>query len=169
MNLLKYLEPMKNLPERFSNLAFWRGVRKLRDEVVNAFEYINTWGTSVETKENELEERINSISGLSLLKTINLTMDMFNFKPQDNTYFMKIPTAPNIPNIPENCKFAIIYCDVQLKVGDSATYEFQFVWSSPVMNSQIIFPQTIVACDRIIKLNAQPTYKMIQGSCWCYG
>lgn len=39
MDLLKYLEPMKNLPERFSNLAFWRGVRKLRDEVVNAVFY----------------------------------------------------------------------------------------------------------------------------------
>lgn len=48
MDLLKYLEPMKNLPERFSNLAFWRGVRKLRDEVVNAFEYVDGWGENVE-------------------------------------------------------------------------------------------------------------------------
>ena len=50
MDLLKYLEPMKNLPERFSNLAFWRGVRKLKDEVVNAFEYVDSWGKSIETK-----------------------------------------------------------------------------------------------------------------------
>lgn len=49
MDLLKYLEPMKNLPERFSNLAFWRGVRKLRDEVVNAFEYVDSWGKSIES------------------------------------------------------------------------------------------------------------------------
>lgn len=49
MDLLKYLEPMKNLPERFSNLAFWRGVRKLRDEVVNAFEYVDSWGTHLES------------------------------------------------------------------------------------------------------------------------
>lgn len=48
MDLLKYLEPMKNLPERFSNLAFWRGVRKLRDEVVNAFEYVDSWGENIE-------------------------------------------------------------------------------------------------------------------------
>lgn len=48
MDLLKYLEPMKNLPERFSNLAFWRGVRKLRDEVVNAFEYVDRWGENIE-------------------------------------------------------------------------------------------------------------------------
>lgn len=50
MDLLKYLEPMKNMPERFSNLAFWRGVRKLKDEVVNAFEYIDSWGKSIESK-----------------------------------------------------------------------------------------------------------------------
>lgn len=49
MDLLKYLEPMKNLPERFSNLAFWRGVRKLRDVVVNAFEYVDSWGTQIES------------------------------------------------------------------------------------------------------------------------
>ena len=49
MDLLKYLEPMKNLSERFSNLAFWRGVRKLRDEVVNAFEYVDSWGTHIES------------------------------------------------------------------------------------------------------------------------
>lgn len=48
MELLKYLEPMKHLPDRFSNLAFWRGVRKLKDDVVNAFEYVDSWGESVE-------------------------------------------------------------------------------------------------------------------------
>lgn len=50
MDLLKYLEPMKNLPERFSNLAFWRGVRKLKDEVVNAFEYVDSWGKNIESE-----------------------------------------------------------------------------------------------------------------------
>ena len=49
MDLLKYLEPMKNLPERFSNLAFWRGVRNLKDCVVNAFEYLDSWGTHIES------------------------------------------------------------------------------------------------------------------------
>lgn len=48
MELYKYLNNMKNLPERFSNLAFWRGVRKLRDEIVNTFEYIDTWGDNIE-------------------------------------------------------------------------------------------------------------------------
>lgn len=49
MDLSKYLESMKNLPERFSNLAFWRGVRKLRDEIVSAFEYVDSWGTHIES------------------------------------------------------------------------------------------------------------------------
>lgn len=49
MDLLKYLEPMKNLPKRFSNLAFWRDVRKFKDEVVNAFEYVDAWGTHLES------------------------------------------------------------------------------------------------------------------------
>ena len=50
MNLSKYLETMKNLPDRFSNLAFWRGVRKMRDEIINAFEYVDSWGKEVENK-----------------------------------------------------------------------------------------------------------------------
>lgn len=57
MDLSRYLEAMKNLPDRFSNLAFWRGVRKLKDEVVNAFEYVNSWGENIE----------NTISNLSTL------------------------------------------------------------------------------------------------------
>ena len=50
MDLLKYLAPMKNMPERFSNLAFWRGVIKLKDDVVNAFEYVDSWGKNIESK-----------------------------------------------------------------------------------------------------------------------
>ena len=56
MDLLKYSESMKNLPERFCNLAFWRGVRKLRDDVVNAFEYVDGWGKSVEHDISSLQK-----------------------------------------------------------------------------------------------------------------
>lgn len=55
MDLLKYLEPMKNVPERFSNLAFWRGVRNLKDCVVNAFEYVDSWGKNIENKEAQMK------------------------------------------------------------------------------------------------------------------
>lgn len=56
MDLLKYLQPMKNLPDRFSNLAFWRGVGKLKDEVVNAFEYVDSWGNGVELDISSLQK-----------------------------------------------------------------------------------------------------------------
>ena len=48
MDLLKYLASMKNTPERFSNLAFWRGVRKLKGDIVGAFNYIESWGNNIE-------------------------------------------------------------------------------------------------------------------------
>ena len=48
MDLSQYLETMKNLPERFSNLNFWRGVRKLRDRMVDTFEYVGEWGNGIE-------------------------------------------------------------------------------------------------------------------------
>lgn len=48
MDLSRYLESMKNLPDRFSNLAFWRGVRKLKDEMVKTFEYVEEWGNDIE-------------------------------------------------------------------------------------------------------------------------
>lgn len=56
MDLSKYLETMKNLPERFSNLAFWRGVRKLRDEIVKTFEYVETWGIGIENSLNSIKK-----------------------------------------------------------------------------------------------------------------
>ena len=66
MDLLKYLEPMKHLPDRFSNLAFWRGCRKFKDAVVNAFEYVDSWGESIE---NEID----------LLKSKNITTNYVEF------------------------------------------------------------------------------------------
>ena len=50
MDLLKYLKPMKNLPARFSNLACWRDLKKLKDSAVNAFEYVDSWGKSIESE-----------------------------------------------------------------------------------------------------------------------
>ena len=62
MDLLKYVEPMKNLPDRFSNLAFWRGVRKLKDQVVNAFEYVDSWGETI-------ERNISNVKNIDYTKT----------------------------------------------------------------------------------------------------
>lgn len=62
MNLQKYLAPMKNIPERFSNLAFWHEVRKLKDEVVNAFEYVDSWGDNI-------EHNLSNIKNIDYTKT----------------------------------------------------------------------------------------------------
>ena len=48
MKLSKYLLPMTNLPDRFSNLAFWRSVRNLKDAINATFKYIESWGNNVE-------------------------------------------------------------------------------------------------------------------------
>lgn len=72
MNLSKYLENMKNLPDRFSNLAFWRGVRKLKDEMVKTFKYVEEWGTWIEGRLNNsftvVERTINVTKPSNLLK-----------------------------------------------------------------------------------------------------
>ena len=53
MKLLDYLEPMKTLPNRFSNLAFWRVLRVFKDEVVEAFTYVNSWGSDIEVEQRK--------------------------------------------------------------------------------------------------------------------
>lgn len=66
MDLSQYLETMKNLPERFSNLNFWRGVRKLRDKMVDAFDYVGEWGNGIE---GQILDINGSISGLKYSNT----------------------------------------------------------------------------------------------------
>lgn len=81
MDLLKYLEPMKHLPDRFSNLAFWRGCRKFKDSVVNAFEYVDSWGESIEHDINSLKHvkistyRSPFLDGEKLDHTMTLAFD----------------------------------------------------------------------------------------------
>ena len=101
MDLLKYLEPMKNLPERFSNLAFWRGVRKLRDEVVNALEYVDSWGESIE-----------SSLGLSLISKRACTSSEIEINIQNvyniNLVYLKTIVTISPTNIPSDAKFIMI-------------------------------------------------------------
>ena len=78
MDLLIYLKPMKNLPDRFSNLAFWRGVRKLKDEVVSAFEYVNSWGKSIESKIDSLPKNDKSFSVFDNTSNINAQSPYLN-------------------------------------------------------------------------------------------
>lgn len=74
MKLLDYLDPMKTLPNRFSNLAFWRTLRVLKDKIVEAFTYVNTWGNSIE-KEQRTQNDIITTHGNILETVLPLVFD----------------------------------------------------------------------------------------------
>lgn len=61
MDISKYLETMKNLPDRFSNFAFWRGVRKLKGELVKTFEYVGEWGNGIEGQITDINVNIGGL------------------------------------------------------------------------------------------------------------
>lgn len=61
MDISKYLKSMKNLPNRFSNLAFWRGVRKLKDEMLKTFEYVGEWGNGIEGQITDIKSNITTL------------------------------------------------------------------------------------------------------------
>ena len=115
MDLSKYLETMKNLPERFSNLAFWRGVRKLKDEIVNAFEYVDSWGKNIES------ELANS--GLHLISEVELTTSnttlytqfLFRDSTTQVSYYNAMIGLDGIEP-PSNAKFAYIH--LQCAISD---------------------------------------------------
>ena len=159
MDLLRYLEGMKNLPERFSNLAFWRGVRKLKDEVVNAFEYVDSWGKSIES------ELANS--GMKIIKTVLLNGDMVSYHINANTYFVDIEFT-NVTDVPDNAKLAIVNLYLQVKVG-AQTYTCECRDVTPVDNSQIIYKLYRAICPRTITIDSQPTYNLVQSHIWYFG
>ena len=159
MDLLKYLEPMKNLPDRFSNLAFWRGVRKLKDEVVNAFEYVDSWGKSIESE--------IASSGMKIIKTDTLTNDMMRFHPNNNTYFIDIELT-NVTNVPANAKLAVVNLYLQVKVGEQ-TYTFECRGITPIDNTQVIYRYYRAICTRTITMSSQPTYTLVQSHIWYFG
>ena len=136
MDLLKYLAPMKNMPERFSNLAFWRGVRKLKDEVVSAFEYVNSWGENIERKLTSIPyhnqypyQYVNSPSNVVLVPTqfkapLNITKLSYDNGYTKDTYSATIGgiIAPSMPNIKlEDFYLNDIYISIYLHKPDDYT------------------------------------------------
>ena len=87
MDLSRYLENMKNLPDRFSNLAFWRGVRKLKDKLVETFEYVSEWGNGIE---GQILDINGSIAGL---KYSNKTRDSRISALESSTKWIPIENA----------------------------------------------------------------------------
>lgn len=119
MDLLKYLEPMKNLPERFSNLAFWRGVRKLRDEVVNAFEYVNSWGENIESNFSHL------LTNVSVMPISSVQADEGGAKQiGDNKYAFYVHNKGtfNICDIPPNAVGVSVTCHISYTVNSEPYY-----------------------------------------------
>ena len=144
MDLLKYLEPMKNLPERFSNLAFWRGVRKLKDEVVSAFEYVNSWGENIESKLSSIPyhnqfpyQYVKTPSNVARTPTqFRAPLDIVKLKygnvDSKDTYYVNISgvITPPMPNIKlEDFYLNNIYIRIYLHNPDD--YEVFKIWSIP--------------------------------------
>ena len=139
MNLSKYLEPMKNLPDRFSNLAFWRGVKKLKDEVVNAFEYVDRWGEEIERKLSSIpyhnqypyqyiETPADSVRvPTQFVATLSIEKVQYETEYSKDTYSVDVNgvVAPYIPDIKlEDFYINDIYIRVYLHApNDSAIFK----------------------------------------------
>ena len=102
MDLLKYSESLKNLPKRFSNLAFWRDCRKFKDVTVNALEYIDSWGKGIEI------EQTNQNTKISTLETSQKSQDtkISTLESGQTTQDTKISALENLTydGNPENFK-----------------------------------------------------------------
>lgn len=103
MDLLKYLEPMKHLPDRFSNLAFWRGCRKFKDAVVNAFEYVDSWGESIESEIAQIPiiRTLKDLYITTSASTVSLVTDLTNstISIHGNRIQFKLPDDCIVPII----------------------------------------------------------------------
>lgn len=113
MDLLKYLEPMKKLPERFSNLAFWRGVRKLKDEVVNAFEYVDSWGKNIEHELANGGVKLISKTELTTSNTTLYTQFLFRDDTTKVSYYNGLISVDGVEP-PPDAKYAYVHlqCDI---------------------------------------------------------
>lgn len=104
MDLLKYLEPMKHLPDRFSNLAFWRGCRKFKDTVVNAFEYVDSWGESIESDISQIPviRALEDLYVTSPATTVSLVTDLTSSTASIHGNQIQF-------KLPDNCIVPIIF------------------------------------------------------------
>ena len=153
MDLSKYLETMKNLPDRFSNLAFWRGVRKLKDEVVNAFEYVDSWGKSIESKLANFQI-ISNGGPLSVTCNNNFNGDVKIVSKTSGLALDMYINSSNFTATLENARdvkygLLIIYCHIVKQSGFSdvpITISAQFFSPSP--NVIVAIPtENFASCD----------------------
>ena len=155
MDLLKYLAPMKNMPERFSNLAFWRGVRKLKDEVVNAFEYVNVWG-------NHIEHELSKITKVNYSKT-----SMVNIKESaTNVNFHVIEDTANDTVIIMFAPFDIVVNSLPQDYGAIVGVEFTVSMDTQNGSSD---NNVLIPCE-MVKTQTGPStfaYRLIVANTCC--
>ena len=168
MDLLKYLEPMKNMPERFSNLAFWRGVRKLRDKMVDTFEYLGVWGTGVENNLTSIESRLthidNNIDSIGSMASTTVSRLNRSFESRDVTITTNV--LPNIYACPvpeskvpyprvDQCIFTFISNNT-LDISTSEIIESAYFTGSFVLDGNtIMFTQPVLLIPLYNQSNIQ--------------
>ena len=125
MDLLKYLAPMKNIPERFSNLAFWRGLRKLKNEVVNAFEYVDEWGDQIESRLRQMKPidytRCNRMVAFDEVKQVSF--HVIEDANNDTVIIMFNPPQATIQNFPTDFGQAVgveFLVEMETNIGGAA-------------------------------------------------
>ena len=155
MDLLKYLVPMKNTPERFSNLAFWRGVRKLRNEIVNAFEYVDSWGDNI-------EHDLSNITKIDYSKT-----SMLNIKESStNVNFHVIEDVTNDTVIIMFAPFDIVVNSLPQDYGAIVGVEFTVSMDTESGSSD---NNVLIPCE-IVKTQTGPSsfaYRLIVANTCC--
>ena len=140
MDLLKYLAPMKNIPERFSNLAFWRGVRKLKDEVVNAFKYVDSWGNHIENEISKMKsvDYSQCKRALAFDEVTQVNFHVIEDTTNDVVIIMFDPPGATIPNMPNDFGQAIgVEYIVEMETNDGTGSQ-----NSVLMPAEIIRIQT---------------------------
>lgn len=132
MNLLKYLEPMKNMPKRFNNLAFWRDSRKFKDDVVNALEYVDSWGENVES---ELA-KIKPIKKITL-KDFDIDISSSIIDATTSTYTFRCSTTA----LKDVVNPLLLTCEIAISSDSTPNYYLSGV-SSNYTNGTVSFDLT---------------------------
>ena len=147
MDLLKYLKPMKNTPERFSNLEFWRGVRKLKDKMVDTFEYVNEWGNGIEGKIDSLKGDLGDLESacetgtreLSLAFELNKFINQTTGELQNSQYAI---ATPEMYRLKKASTFSVKIGYFAIAYGYKEDYSYSGKYTTVYNgNSRIIDPQ----------------------------
>ena len=132
MDLSRYLETMKYLPDRFSNLAFWRGVRKLRDKTVETFEYIGEWGNGIESEIANLPTpKLKRVSTASHSIQSNggakqTGQNEYSFYLQNTNFAIcDVPTNAIGVSIQYRIKYSVGYNNYYISPPDFTTYTIE--------------------------------------------